>query len=162
MSRLPLRLRSRSGILTAQRIPTTCELPLGRVERLLRWSSRPITHALHALMPRAVSATVNFSLGLCALTDDAALAMGAFGRHRMYRAFEAIERHRPVTLCDSKGLVVIVTADVTSGHDILLAWKNAWSFKRQRLGTFFGSMKEAGAPAAAGFLKIATQAERRC
>jgi hypothetical protein len=54
-----------------------------------------------------------------AMSNHWTLAVRAPGRHRVDRTFEAVERHRLSSLRDPKGLVVIITADVTSCHEIL-------------------------------------------
>jgi hypothetical protein len=63
-----------------------------------------------------MGAAIDGSTVLDAMPDDWTLAVDAPRRHRMDRAFEAVECHRLSSLRDAKGLVVIITTNVTSGH----------------------------------------------
>ena len=64
---------------------------------------------------------VDVALGLDAVADHAAFAVGASGRHGVDRALEAVERHRPVALGDAERLVIVVTANITLSHGTLLS-----------------------------------------
>lgn len=79
-----------------------------------------ISRAFDALVLGAVRTAVKLSVGFDAMPDDAALAMIAAGCHCMNSALEAVEGHFARALNDLEGLVVIVSADVTSGHRVLL------------------------------------------
>src|SRR5436853_7939924 len=59
----------------------------------------------------AMSAAKDVAGRLDPVPDDLAAAMRARGRHRLDRAFEAVEGHRAATAGDLEGLVVIVAAD---------------------------------------------------
>ena len=52
-----------------------------------------------------------------AMPDDWTLAVDAPRRHRMDRAFEAVECHRLSSLHDLERLVVIVTAHIANRHE---------------------------------------------
>src|SRR5436853_6367155 len=71
-----------------------------------------------ALVLRAMSAAKDVAGRLDPMPDDLATAMRARGRHRLDRAFEAVEGHRAATAGDLEGLVVIVAADIALGHCI--------------------------------------------
>src|SRR5438874_9232942 len=71
-------------------------------------------------MLSAMSAAINLAAGLDAVPDDRTVAMGTARRHRVDRAFEAVEGHRAPRLRDPERLVVIIAADVARGHRILL------------------------------------------
>src|SRR5947208_4632954 len=64
-----------------------------------------------ALALGAMSAAKDVADRLDPMPDDLAAAMRARGRHRLDRAFEAVEGHRAATAGDLEGLVVIVAAD---------------------------------------------------
>jgi hypothetical protein len=50
------------------------------------------------------------------MADDLAVAMGASGRHRVDRAFEAVEGHRTAGIRHLERLIVIVAADIACRH----------------------------------------------
>ena len=64
----------------------------------------------------AVGAAVHRAPRFDPMSDDPAMAMCAFRRQRMNRAFETVESVRPSRPDDLKGLVVIVPAYVTLRH----------------------------------------------
>jgi len=63
---------------------------------------------------RTVRAAENHTIGLDAMSHDAATAMVALRRKCMNRTFETIERVRGAIGDDFKGLIVIVSADFTA------------------------------------------------
>ena len=67
-----------------------------------------------------MGAAINSAAILDTMPDDGTLTVGAAGGHRMDRTFEAVERHRLSSLRHAKSLVVVVTANVTNSHEILL------------------------------------------
>src|SRR5207244_4089563 len=69
-----------------------------------------------ALMLGAMSAAKDVAGRLDSMPADLAAAMRARGRHRLHRAVEAVEGHRAAGAGDLEGLVVIVAADIASGH----------------------------------------------
>src|SRR2546423_7784878 len=69
-----------------------------------------------ALVLGAMGAAKHPAGGLDAVADDLAAAMGAGGRHRLDRAFEAVEGHRAAGIGDLEGLVVIIAADIACRH----------------------------------------------
>src|SRR5256885_14921129 len=71
-----------------------------------------------ALVLGAMSAAKDVAGRLDPVPDDLAAAMRARGRHRLDRAFEAVEGHRAAGALDLERLVVIVAADIASGHCI--------------------------------------------
>src|SRR5215472_15938783 len=77
---------------------------------------RTVPDTGHARLMRAMSAAVEGVAILDAVPDDAAAAVRAPGCERLDRAFEAVEGVRAAILLDSEGLVVIVAAEVASGH----------------------------------------------
>ena len=84
-------------------------------------SGRAVLDAPDAFVPGAMGAAVDVALGLDAVADHAAFAVGASGRHCVDGAFEAVERHRPVALGDAERLVIVVTANITLSHGTLLS-----------------------------------------
>src|SRR5262245_15583024 len=79
-------------------------------------SSCAIVHTLHALVLGAMGAAINLAPGFDAMADHPAIAVGAMRRHGVDRALEAVEGHGACALGDAKSLVIVVTADVASGH----------------------------------------------
>src|SRR5688572_10258077 len=79
-------------------------------------TSDAVVDAFDSAFARAMSATVNRAGRFDAMADDLALAMRADRRHGVYGAFEAVERQGLPRLRDLKGLVVVVSADVTRRH----------------------------------------------
>src|ERR1700704_2966996 len=69
-----------------------------------------------ALMLGAMGAAIHLAAGLDAMADDLAAAMGASGRHRVDRAFEAVEGHRTAGIRHLECLIVIVAADIACRH----------------------------------------------
>src|SRR5262245_53866730 len=80
-----------------------------------------IADAFHALVFSAMSTAVNLSLGLRAVADHPAFAVGASGGHGVDGTFEAVERHRPVSLGDTDRLVIVVAAHITLSHGTFLS-----------------------------------------
>ena len=74
--------------------------------------------ALGAL--RTVGAAIDSAAVLDTMSDDGTLTVGAARGHRVDRTFETVEGHRLASLRDPKGLVVVIAADVTGCHQILL------------------------------------------
>jgi hypothetical protein len=62
-----------------------------------------------------VSAAINFSALLDAMSHNSAITMGAGWRHCMNRAFKAVEGHRSI-LHDLERLVVFIAAIVAFSH----------------------------------------------
>src|SRR5260221_8767506 len=58
---------------------------------------------------------------LDAMTNDAALAMGASRRQRRDRAFETVERQGLSLRQDLEALVVVVAANIARRHDSILS-----------------------------------------
>src|SRR5512134_121090 len=77
-----------------------------------------VLEAFFAGVAGAVRAAVHLSAGLDAVADDAALAVRAGRRERLYRALEAVERMRGAGEGDVHRLVVIVAAGLTAGHGL--------------------------------------------
>jgi hypothetical protein len=81
-----------------------------------------------------VSAAIDRILGLQPVTYDLAATMSALRAQRVDRAFEAVEG---VTLAfgsdDLKGIVVIVTANLTAGHVYLLVGSSGADVRQPRL-----------------------------
>jgi hypothetical protein len=63
-----------------------------------------------------VGATINLTQALDAVADHAASAMGASWRHSLNRTLEAVEGHASVALRDDNGLVVVISANIATGH----------------------------------------------
>jgi hypothetical protein len=80
----------------------------------------PIFQSLNALVLRAVSAAEDFAGRFDAVADDPASAMVTARCESMDGAFEAIERHGLAAVAYMQGFVVVVSADITSGHSLLL------------------------------------------
>jgi hypothetical protein len=72
----------------------------------------------------AMGATINRAARFDSVPNHVALTVSASWRHRVNRTFEAIERQVFAGLRDSKGLVVVVTADIANRHRAAKA-KNA-------------------------------------
>src|SRR5436190_8988107 len=98
-----------------------------------------------ALVPGAMSAAIDLAAGFDAVADNGAIAMGAARRHRVDRAFEAVEIHRAAGAGDLERLVVIVAADIAFGHRGS-PWDRALSGKRRGQGR--GSGGDSAAPRA--------------
>jgi AraC-like DNA-binding protein len=73
----------------------------------------------------AVSAAEDAAIGLDAVTDHAATAVLAGRRQGVNRALEAVERVGLIAANDLKRLVVLVAANIASGHRSLLALRPA-------------------------------------
>lgn len=67
-----------------------------------------------------MGAAINRAAVLNAVSNHGTLAVRAPGGHGVDCTLEAVERHRLVTLRDAEGLVVIIAANVTGCHLILL------------------------------------------
>src|SRR5262249_25537795 len=63
-----------------------------------------------------MGATIYRTARFDAVPNHVALTVSASWRHRVNRTFEAIERQGFAGLRDSKGLVVVVTADIANRH----------------------------------------------
>ena len=72
-------------------------------------------------MSRAMGTAVDLVLGLDAVADNPAFAMGASGGHGFDSALEAVERHRSVALGDAERLVIVITAHIALSHGTLLS-----------------------------------------
>src|SRR5438552_14092613 len=81
-------------------------------------------------MPGAIGTAVDLALGLDAVADHPAFAVGASGGHGVDGAFEAVERHRPVALGNAERLVIVVAAHITLSHGN--APVQAWSSTAKR------------------------------
>ena len=84
-------------------------------------SGGPVLDTPDAFMPGAMGTAVDLALGLDAVADHPAFAMGASGSHGVDGAFEAVERHRPVALGNAERLVIVVAAHITLSHGTLLS-----------------------------------------
>src|SRR5262249_20438072 len=84
-------------------------------------SSSAIADALDALMLGAMGTAIDLISGLDAVTDHAAVAVRTTRCHGVNGAFEAVESHAPAALRDAEGFVVVVTANITSSHGVLLS-----------------------------------------
>src|SRR5690606_26750829 len=80
----------------------------------------PVAQVLYALLLRAVRAAEDAAVRLDAVADDAAAAMGACRRQRVYGALETVEGVRFALQADLHGLVVFVSADFALGHRVIL------------------------------------------
>src|SRR5262245_1146625 len=69
----------------------------------------------------AMGAAIDLVPCLDAVTNHPTVAVSTPRRHGMDGALETVEGHRPAALGDTDGLVVIITAYVTSRHDPLLS-----------------------------------------
>src|SRR5690606_36055599 len=77
----------------------------------MNWSqSIPVDEALHAVMLGAVDAAIDRVAMLHPMADDAAAAMRADRRERLYGAFERVEDERLSAHGDLEALVVSVAA----------------------------------------------------
>jgi RNase P/RNase MRP subunit POP5 len=85
----------------------------------LRRVADAVAQARHAGLLGAMLAAEEGPLLLQSVADDADAAILACRRQRMNGAFEAVEGVSGVTHRHLKGLVVIVSAGFTSGHDDL-------------------------------------------
>src|SRR6478672_10742104 len=78
--------------------------------------SDAVVDAHHARVLGAARAAVERVVVLGAVADDAAAAMRAHRREALDRTFERIERAAAERSGEREGLVVVVAADVASGH----------------------------------------------
>jgi hypothetical protein len=76
--------------------------------------------ARNAALFGAMSAAIDLAICFHAVTDHVAVTMGTFRRERVDRALEAIERMAFAASDNFKGFFVIVAANFTNGHDMLL------------------------------------------
>ena len=65
-------------------------------------------------------ATVEVTIGLDVMADDLAATVVANGSQAVDRAFEAVEHVPHARSRDFERLVVVITADFTPGHELLL------------------------------------------
>ena len=79
----------------------------------------PVFQALHTLVLGATGAAEDFTVGFDAVADYPAIAMRANRRHGVDCTFETVKCHCLSALCNLKGLIVIVAADITLGHQKL-------------------------------------------
>jgi hypothetical protein len=100
-------------------------------------SSCAVTNSLDAGLLRTVGTAINSAAVLDAVSNYRTLTVRTAGSHGVDRALEAVERHGLVSLRDAEGLIVIIAADVTGCHQILLEVSFA-SFIRQPLVAFSG------------------------
>jgi hypothetical protein len=93
---------------------TGCRALLHEAES--RASSDPIINSHDASRLGAVGAAVEGSFRLDPVPHNPTAAMGARGRKRMDRAFEAVKGMRLSGVNDLERLVVVVPADLALGH----------------------------------------------
>ena len=81
---------------------------------------RSIMEPLNALVLRAMCAAKDLAFGLHPMSDHTAVAVGATRRQSVDGTLKAIERHGSIALGHTKGLVVVISANIAAGHKILL------------------------------------------
>ena len=83
--------------------------------------SNAIVDAADAALPGTIGAAVHLAGRLDAMADDAASAMNTLRSQLMDRAFEAVEGVAVPPKQHIEALVVVIAADVTLSHLVLLA-----------------------------------------
>src|SRR5690348_8815894 len=68
---------------------------------------------MHAMAPCTIGTTVDHAIRFHAMPNNAAITMGAMGRHCMNRAFKAVKHMQLSVHLDPKTLVVQIAADFT-------------------------------------------------
>ena len=124
--------------------------------------SRSIANAFDARFLRTMSAAIDSAAILDTMADDRTLAMRAPGRHRVDRTFEAVECHRLTSLRDAKGLVVVVTAHVTSWMKSCIATPIGGAVRRPSLPRQFPGSKTEEANVGSGASLVPVSGDLPC
>jgi hypothetical protein len=91
------------------------------MQRSADWQLEPVAQLGDTLVLRAVIAAEHASLGFESVADDAHPTVSARGRETVNRALEAVEDMPPMGNQNFEGLVVVVAADFTDRHRLLLS-----------------------------------------